>query len=82
MVKTIAPLQLKGYVVPGIENVGSRAPATNQLRYFREEDRPVADSIARTLDTESGFKVQVVQSTGSKNVRPKQFEIWCGQSWQ
>ena len=34
-----------GYVVPGIEVVGARAPGRTEVRYFHTTDRPVAEQL-------------------------------------
>lgn len=75
------PLQAKGYLVPGIETVGARAPMQSELRYFRDADQPTAESIARTLADEHGLTAQVIKFPGSKNTRAQHFELWCGRNW-
>ncbi len=81
MKNVVRALQDKGYLVPGIEDVGTRAPARSQLRYFRKEDRSIAREIAATLAAEEQFTVVVSKYPAFQEARPQHFELWCGQSW-
>lgn len=69
-------LNLGGYSAPGVEAVRS-APTRPELRYFRAEDEPAADKLARLLrDWNLGtFKVSLVKGYDSQT-RLRQMEIW------
>jgi DNA-binding transcriptional ArsR family regulator len=74
-------LKQKGYLVPGIQNVGSDATWDYELRYFRkgEEGVPPAAEILALLkqttgkDWEDGYNPQY---ENSRKVRPGHFEVW------
>ena len=81
MRSVISPLQEKGYLVPGIEDVGTLGPDRTELRYFREEDRDIAETVARVLVQQIQITVNVVRVPPAGNTRPQHLELWCGQSW-
>jgi hypothetical protein len=78
-------LQARGYIVPGIENVGSKAriPAVSQLRFYatteaaleEQTSRDVTDivKILRDIGVTLDRPTQLKPSTG---VRPRHYEIW------
>jgi hypothetical protein len=72
-----------GYIVPGIQNVGSKAPRDNELRYFRKDDpgMPAPKAIKEILDHATGQQWVERYAAGyenSPNIRPGHFEIWFG----
>ncbi len=83
-------LQAKGYLVPGIENVGSKAPPTSDVRYCKSDSGELQ---MKDLADITGFlksSVPSLQSLGSNvipdslcsKVRPRQYEIWFGQDFK
>ena len=77
-------LQKRGYIVPGIENVGSKAriPARSQLRYYQTDSVAEADikdivSILRGI----GIEIQTPPPISSSNVRPRHYELWFGKDF-
>lgn len=71
-------LETHGFVMPGIENVGRRAPDSSQLRYFRESEGPEAYAIVKVL-TELGVEVTPQYIRGHENstaIRPRHYELW------
>jgi cell division protein FtsB len=77
--KISASLQAKNkdYIVPGVELVD--VPLSwhkTEVRYFREDDRNIANEIARLL-RELGVKDAESRFVGKyKNVSPRQYEVW------
>ena len=77
-------LQKRGYIVPGIENVGSKAriPARSQLRYYQTDSVAEADikdivSVLRGI----GIEIQTPPPITSGNVRPRHYELWFGKDF-
>ena len=77
-------LQKRGYIVPGIENVGSKAriPARSQLRYYQSDNVAEADikdivTILRGI----GIEIQTPAPITSSNVRPRHYELWFGKDF-
>jgi hypothetical protein len=71
-------LENKGWVVPGIQRVGSKSPNKSQLRYFRSSEKPIAEQIRKSL-LDAGYEVSLNYIRGyedSKAVRQMHFEIW------
>jgi hypothetical protein len=72
-------LKKQGYLVPGIENVGARAPKNNQLRYSRESDPgiPTLPEIVTVLNQANLGKWTSVRISGNeKSAKIGQFELW------
>jgi hypothetical protein len=63
-----------GYAVQGVERV-SAVPNTTSVRYFNEEDRSAAESIAGTL-RQTGASDAVAQRVTRYKVRPGSLEVW------
>lgn len=77
-------LQKRGYIVPGIENVGSKAriPNRSELRYYQADSVGEADvkdivSALRGI----GIEVQTPAALTSSNVRPRHYELWFGKDF-
>jgi len=73
-------LQDGGYLVPGIEYVGQRAPGPSELRFCATDDtaKQDVDGITNLMAKLSiKLKPQVIRS-GCGNVRPRHYEIWFG----
>lgn len=71
-------LESNGWVVPGIQRVGSTSPSTSQLRYFRDSEKSTAEAIHSAL-ANAGHKFSLTYISGyedSKAIRPMHFEIW------
>jgi hypothetical protein len=71
-------LEKQGVVVPGIQQVGSKAPKDTQLRYFRKTEKDEAQRIASILGS-AAVRVTVNYISGyedSNAIRPMHFEIW------
>lgn len=70
-------LKSDGYVVPGIENISSKAvsPKITNVRYFNDVDKPVADSIA-TLLSKNGLEGARSYRVGQYSVTPGNLEVW------
>ena len=83
--EAVRQLQKKGYIVPGIENVGGKGkiPLVSQLRYF-QTDSVAQEDIKDIVSTLSGLGINLkvpknpLTSTG---VRTRQYEIWFGQDF-
>ena len=77
-------LQKRGYIVPGIENVGSKAriPNRSELRYYQTDSVGEADvkDIVIAL-REIGIAVQTPAALTSSNVRPRHYELWFGKDF-
>jgi hypothetical protein len=77
-------LQKRGYIVPGIENVGSKAkiPARSQLRYYQTDSVAEADikDIVSTLRG-IGIDIQTPAPITSSNVRSRHYELWFGKDF-
>jgi hypothetical protein len=77
-------LQKRGYIVPGIENVGSKAriPNRSELRYYQTDSVGEADvnDIVIAL-REIGIAVQTPPAITSGNVRPRHYELWFGKDF-
>ena len=78
-------LQKRGYIVPGIENVGSKAriPDHSQLRYYQSDSIAQADTkdIITTL-REVNIPIQLPDAPNtSSNVRPRHYELWFGKDF-
>jgi len=77
-------LQKRGYIVPGIENVGSKAriPARSQLRYYQTDSVAEADikDIVSTLRG-IGIDIQTPAPITSSNVRARHYELWFGKDF-
>ena len=77
-------LQKRGYIVPGIENVGSKAriPDRSQLRYYQTDSVAEADikDIVSTLRG-IGIDIQTPAPITSSNVRPRHYELWFGKDF-
>lgn len=73
----MAALQLHGYVVPGIENISGKAdsPKKTNVRYFNDEDKPVAEAIAALLK-EKGITDAYAYHVSQFKVKPGSLEIW------
>jgi hypothetical protein len=66
-----------GYLAPGIERVGTKAPAVTELRYFLPAEQSLADTIsgqlkAAGIDAPSRF----VSGFENANIRQHHFELW------
>ena len=74
-------LRAAGYLVPGIENVGSKSPATAQLRYFITDEESLGEKISAVLQG-AGIPAPANFITGfaNANIRPHHFELWFGKS--
>jgi hypothetical protein len=67
------------YVVPSIENVGSKATKQTEVRYFNPEDNHDATSISSVLGGVVTGSVDAKQTSNQNNVVPRgQFEVWLG----
>jgi hypothetical protein len=67
-------LQNKGFIVPGIENVGGKATANTELRYCKDKLQSDVDNIKNFLSEEKiPFKEVFIQGCGSRG-----YEIWFG----
>jgi hypothetical protein len=65
-----AQLRGKGLLVPGIQNVGDKAPAKSEVRYFNDADEKAAADIAKGIG---------VNATRSRIAAPQgQIEVWLG----
>jgi hypothetical protein len=75
-----ADLQKEGLIVPGIENVASKAKPWKGtvVKFFNESDAPTANHIRERL-VSSGFSQAAVQPvTTSAKVNPGTIEVWLG----
>jgi hypothetical protein len=71
-----------GFSVPGIENVGSKAPNETQFRYFERTDQVEKDR-SHIRDVLSGLNVRAKEvyispAQISTRMRPRHFELWFG----
>ena len=75
-----ADLQKEGLIVPGVENVASKAKPWRGtiVKFFNDSDAAVADHIRDKL-VNDGFAQTVVQKvTTSARVNPGTIEVWLG----
>ncbi len=79
--QAIAALDAKGYIVPGIENVRTRAPEHNQLRYYRDSDKAVAEAVARELESSAQLSAAVLKFPQPKHSKAQHLELWVGDDW-
>ncbi|WP_377298292.1 hypothetical protein [Rhizobium sp. SGZ-381] len=70
-------LQEAGDLVPGIQNVGTKAPGKLELRYFSARDAEGAKQVASTLKG-AGISVEpkFVSGFSDSSIRPLHFELW------
>jgi hypothetical protein len=72
-----------GYVVAGLEAVGSKSPAETQIRYFRPADKNGAQKIASALGTLINGPIVLQPMPDPKSiVPPGQYEIWLSPTAQ
>ncbi len=81
--EAVSQLKKKGYIVPGIENVGGKAriPAISQLRYYPTDSLSEQDikDIATALG-ELGIRLKPTPLSRGGG-RPRHYEIWFGQDF-
>jgi hypothetical protein len=68
-----------GYAVPGIEVVGSRAPARTEVRFFRDtdEERLLAEQLVTSLRERAGTDAVAKYVRGFEGkTRPGTLELW------
>lgn len=73
----VTALQQRGYVTPGIENISGKAdsPKKTNVRYFNDEDKPIAETIASILK-ERGIADAYAYHVSQFKVKPGSLEIW------
>lgn len=73
----LAVLQQRGYLTPDIENVSGKAdsPKKTNVRYFNDEDKPTAETIASVLK-EKGIADAYANHVSRYKVKPGSLEIW------
>ena len=74
-------LQQSGFVVPGIQNVGTRNLSSTDVRFFKnnEEESGLSERVKQMLQKAGVADVKVRFISGyedSKTMRPKHLEIW------
>jgi hypothetical protein len=77
-------LQKRGYIVPGIENVGSKAriPTRSELRRYQSDSVAEADTKdIVTILRGIGIDIQTPDPITSSNVRPRHYELWFGKDF-
>jgi hypothetical protein len=68
-----------GYLVPGIEVVGSRAPSRTEVRYFRDtdEERRLAEQLVASLKDRTNTDATAKFVPGFEGrTKPKTLELW------
>ena len=73
-------LKAGGLIVPGIENVGEKAPPQTELRYFNQAASNEVSNITDILQGEN-IKVKEVLVPGQENankIRARHYELWFG----
>lgn len=83
--EVVERLQKKGYIVPGIENVGGKArlPNSSQVRYYATDSvtREDIKDIVETLGS-LGIEIEVPKNPlNSSGVRPRHYELWFGRDF-
>jgi hypothetical protein len=82
--EAVQVLQKSGYIVPGIENVGSKAniPSRSQLRYYQTDSVAQADT-KDIISTLRGINIpiELAPPLTSRNVRPRHYELWFGKDF-
>jgi hypothetical protein len=80
--KIAEALQLGGYIVPKIENVGDIAPPINQLRYCKDKGQQADVDNIKSILTGSGTAVDVrapMTMASCNNVSSvRSYEFWLG----
>jgi flagellar motility protein MotE (MotC chaperone) len=77
-------LSARGYIVPGIEYVGAKAPRETQVRYFKDfEQEQTKKDVADILGTlaAAGVQATAVPIKGyetSTKIRQRHYELWFG----
>jgi len=71
-------LETKGYVIPSIGKVVGKAPKVTEVRYFNEQDKPIADAIA-TILREQGYVSAQASPVSAYKVKPGSLEIWLSE---
>lgn len=84
-IEAVNILQGKGYIVPGIENVGGKAkiPRVSEIRYYQSDEVAQQDvkDIVATLDS-IGVNIRVPDKPlESSSVRPRHYELWFGKDF-
>lgn len=66
-----------GYVVPGIEVVGARAPGRTEVRYFHKTDQSVAEQLVDSLKSRKGTTAVARYVPGYEGrTKPTTLELW------
>ena len=70
-------LQQLGYTLAGIDNVAGKAnlPKVTEVRYFNEEDKATAESIAASLQ-KAGHQSAQTKKVSMFKVKPGNIEVW------
>jgi|OpeIllAssembly_1097287.scaffolds.fasta_scaffold244209_1 membrane-associated protease RseP (regulator of RpoE activity) len=71
-------LKAAGFVVPGIERLVDIGPSTSELRYFKNKNKPEAESIIKHLSL-NGVFVTLKYISGyedSQVIQPRHYELW------
>jgi hypothetical protein len=73
-----AMLEDDGYIVPGVERLVNKGPQENQLRYFRNSEKEVAEHILEFLKTKNiTAHLQYVRGyESSRVIGPFHYELW------
>ncbi len=77
-------LSARGYIVPGIEYVGAKAPRKTQVRYFKDFDNEqTKKDLREILDTLTAAGVQATPAPipgyeTSTKIRQRHYELWFG----
>ncbi|HSS21939.1 MAG TPA: hypothetical protein VLL54_17835 [Pyrinomonadaceae bacterium] len=73
-------LQSKGYVVPGIEDVGNKVPNESDLRYYAGDDVTLKDVREIQANCKEWGLVLTTNQLNSSSARPRHYEIWLGKN--
>jgi hypothetical protein len=77
--KAVEALREQAYLVPGIENVGSKAPARTQLKYFTKDDEAECTKILQVIRNVGIAVEPSYQPQYAEGLRPHHFELWFGE---
>jgi len=75
-------LRARGYIIPGIENVGDDSPDRTQLRYY-QRDAVTNEDLRNMTEILAGAGVSLgePEKFESAGVRPRHYELWFGKDF-
>jgi len=80
--EVVEKLRAGGFIAPGIEGVGEKAPPKTELRYFNQGDAAIND-VRNIVEILKGENISVKETfvSGQENsnkIRARHYELWFG----